>query len=437
MRPIVAIVGRPNVGKSTLFNRLVGRRKAIVDDMPGVTRDRNYAQVNRFDVPFTLIDTGGFEPVSDDRMLQQMREQSRLAMEEADVILFIMDARQGLTAADREVAEMLRRVDKPVFFALNKVESEKQEAELGDFYALGVDNLYAISAEHNRGVDDLMDEVLAAFPRKDVLEEDEGVTRIAVVGRPNVGKSSLVNRLLGFERVVANPVPGTTRDSVDTYFTCNKKRYQLIDTAGIRRKGRISLKVEKYSAVDALRSLDRADVALIVIDAEEGITEQDVRIAGYACEAGRACILVVNKWDLVKKDNSSTGKFIENLRIELKYLSYAPIVFVSALTGQRTGKIIQMVDEVMEDYSKRITTSDLNRIFTEAVTSHHHPLHQGRRVKFYYATQVGTKPPNFAVFTNSPEGIQESYERYLANRFREAFGFSGTPIRFLFRGRER
>ena len=287
MRPIVAIVGRPNVGKSTLFNRLVGRRKAIVDDMPGVTRDRNYAQVDRFDVPFTLIDTGGFEPVSEDRLLQQMREQSRLAMEEADVILFVMDARQGLDPADREVAEMLRRVDKPVFFVLNKVEGEKQEAELGDFYGLGVDTLYPVSAEHNRGVDDLMDEVMAAFPREGDVEEDEGMTRIAVVGRPNVGKSSLVNRLLGFERVVANPLPGTTRDSVDTYFTCNKKRFQLIDTAGIRRKGRISLKVEKYSAVDALRSLDRADVALIVINAEEGITEQDVRIAGYACEAGQ------------------------------------------------------------------------------------------------------------------------------------------------------
>jgi len=308
---------------------------------------------------------------------------------------------------------------------------------LGDFYALGVDALYPISAEHNRGVDDLLDEVIAAFPRTAKEEDEEGITRIAVVGRPNVGKSSLVNRLLGFERVVANPVPGTTRDSVDSYFTCNKKRYQLIDTAGIRRKGRISLKVEKYSAVDALRSLDRADVALIVIDAEEGITEQDVRIAGYACEAGRACILVVNKWDLLKKDNSTTNKFVENLRIELKYLSYAPIVFVSALTGQRTGKILQMVDEVMEDYTKRISTSDLNRIFKEAVTAHHHPLHQAKRVKFYYATQVGTKPPNFAVFTNCPEGIQESYERYLANRFREAFGFSGTPIRFLFRGRER
>lgn len=436
MKPIVAIVGRPNVGKSTLFNRLVGRRKAIVDDMPGVTRDRNYGEVDRFAVPFTLIDTGGFEPASEDRLLQQMREQSQLAMEEADVILFVMDARQGLIVADREVAEMLRKVDKPVFFVLNKVEGEKQEADLLEFYALGVDALYPISAEHNRGVDDLIDEVIASFPPMGEMEDDEDVTRIAVVGRPNVGKSSLVNRLLGFERVVANPVPGTTRDSVDTYFTCNKKRYLLIDTAGIRRKGRISLKVEKYSAVDALRSLDRADVALIVINAEDGVTEQDARIAGYACEAGRACILVVNKWDLLKKDNTTVGKFAELLRYEMKYLSYAPILFVSALTGQRTAKIIAMVEEVMAEYSKRITTSELNRVFTEVITSHHHPLYQGRRVKFYYVTQVGTKPPTFAVFTNCPEGIQESYERYLANRFREAFGFSGTPLRFLFRGRE-
>jgi GTP-binding protein len=425
------------VGKSTLFNRLIGRRKAIVDDMPGVTRDRNYGQVERFPVPFTLIDTGGFEPASEDRLLQQMREQSQLAMEEADVILFVMDARQGLTPADREVAEMLRRVDKPVFYLLNKVEGERQEAEAGDFYALGVDRLFTISAEHNRGVDDLMDEVIAAFPKGAAAEEEEDITRIAVVGRPNVGKSSLVNRLLGFERVVANPVPGTTRDSVDTHFTCNRKRFLLIDTAGIRRKGRISLKIEKYSAVDALRSLDRADVALLVLNAEDGITEQDARIAGYACEAGRACVILVNKWDIPKKDNATVGKFMDLVRTELTHLSYAPVLFVSALSGQRTGKIMTTVEEVMDQYTKRVTTADLNRVFKEAIASHHHPLYQGRRVKFYYATQVGTRPPTFAVFTNCPEGIQDSYERYLGNRMREAFGFSGTPLRFLFRGRER
>lgn len=437
MRPVVAIVGRPNVGKSTLFNRLIGRRKAIVDDMPGVTRDRNYGLVDRFDVPFTLIDTGGFEPASEDRLLQQMREQSRLAMEEADVILFVMDAREGLTPADREVVEMLRRVDKPVFYLLNKVEGEKQEAELGDFYALGVDRFYPISAEHNRGVGDLIDEVTDAFPKDIHADENEEITRIAVVGRPNVGKSSLVNRLLGFERVVANPVPGTTRDSVDTHFTRSGKRYLLIDTAGIRRKGRISLKVEKYSAVDALRSIERADVALIVLNAEEGVTEQDARIAGYACEAGRGCIIVVNKWDLLKKDNSTTGKFVDRIRLDLQHLSYAPILFVSALSGQRTGKIVEAVDQVMDQYGRRVTTSDLNRVFKEATTAHHHPLFQGRRVKFYYTTQVGTRPPAFAVFTNCPEGIQESYERYLAHKLREAFGFSGTPLRFLFKGRER
>lgn len=437
MKPIVAIVGRPNVGKSTLFNRLLGRRKAIVDDMPGVTRDRNYGEVDRFAVPFTLIDTGGFEPVSEDRLLQQMREQSQLAMEEADVILFVMDAREGLTPADVEVAGMLRRVDKPVFYLLNKVEGEKQEAEAGDFYSLGVENLFTISAEHNRGINDLMEEVVAAFPKGAAAAEEEDVTRIAVVGRPNVGKSSLVNRLLGFERVVANPVPGTTRDSVDTYFNCNRKRFMLIDTAGIRRKGRISLKIEKYSAVDALRSIERAHVVLLVLNAEEGITEQDARIAGYACEAGRACVIVVNKWDVPKKDNSTVGRFVDQIRIQLTHLSYAPVLFVSAMSGQRTGKIMTAVDEVMEQYSRRVSTADLNRVFKEAVNAHHHPLFQGRRVKFYYATQVGTRPPSFAVFTNCPEGIQDSYERYLSNRLREAFGFSGTPLRFLFRGRER
>lgn len=437
MRPIVAIVGRPNVGKSTLFNRLLGQRRAIVDDMPGVTRDRNYGQVDRYGAPFTLIDTGGFEPASEDRLLQQMREQSQLAMEEADVILFVMDAREGLTPADQEVAGMLRRVDKPVFFLINKVEGEKQEAGLGEFYSLGIERFYPVSAEHNRGIDDLMEDVTATFPGKSGGDEEENITRIAVVGRPNVGKSSLVNRLLGFERVVANPVPGTTRDSVDSYFTCNRKRYLLIDTAGIRRKGKISLKIEKYSAVDALRSIERADVALIVINAEEGVTEQDARIAGYACEAGRACILVVNKWDLPEKDNATLGRFVDRLRTDLKYLSYAPILFVSAMTGQRTGKIMQAVEEVMSQYSRRVTTSELNRVFKEAVAAHHHPLHQGRRVKFYYTTQVGSSPPTFAVFTNCPEGITEAYERFLANRLREAFGFSGTPLRFLFKGRER
>jgi GTP-binding protein len=436
MKPIVAIVGRPNVGKSTLFNRLIGRRKAMVDDMPGVTRDRNYGNVNRYEVPFILVDTGGFEPETSDRLLQQMREQSQLAMAEADLILFVMDGREGLTPADTEVADMLRRADKPVFYLVNKVEADRQEAVIGDFYQLGVDNIFTISAEHNRGIGDMMEAVVAALPLRGIDEADEDVTKIAVVGRPNVGKSSLVNRLLGFERVVANPTPGTTRDSVDTSFTCNKKHYLLIDTAGIRRKGKTVEKIEKYSVVDALRSIERADVALIVIDASQGVTEQDEKIAGYAYEAGRGCIFVVNKWDVPEKDNAAIGNFVESIRTEFKYLPFAPIVFVSALTGQRIGKIMTEVDNVMAQYTRRVTTAELNRVFSEAVESHHAPLYQGRRVKFFYATQVGTRPPSFVIFTNRPEGIHFSYERYIANQFREAFGFTGTPLHLIFRGRE-
>ena len=437
MRPIVAIVGRPNVGKSTLFNRLIGARKAIVDDMPGVTRDRNYGNVDKYDVPFTLIDTGGFEPVSQELLLQQMRTQSQLAMEEADVIIFLMDGRSGLTVADREVAAMLRKVKKPVFYVINKVDGDKVEALATEFYELGIDTYYPVSAAHNHGVGDLMDAVTRAFPKNMVAEEEDELTKIAVVGRPNVGKSSLVNRLLGFERSVANPVAGTTRDSVDTLFTCNKKRYLLIDTAGIRRKGKVSLKIETYSVVDALRSIERADVVLIVINAEEGVTEQDTKIAGYAYEAGRSCLFVVNKWDTVTKDNASMGKFVEKIRMDFKYLAFAPIVFVSAKSGQRTGKIMAEVDALMEQYTKRVSTADLNNVFKEAVESHHAPLATGRRVKFYYATQVAIKPPSFVVFTNQPEGIHFSYERYLTNKFREAFGFSGTPLKLMFRGREK
>lgn len=437
MKPIIAIVGRPNVGKSTLFNRLVGRRKAMVDDMPGVTRDRNYAEVNRFDLPFILVDTGGFEPETSDKLLQQMREQSRFAMDEADLILFVMDARDGLTPADAEVVEMLRRINKPVFYIINKVDGDKQEAAVGDFYSLGVDQIYTVSAEHNRGVGDLMDDVLAALPRQTAKEVEEEITRIAVVGRPNVGKSTLVNRLLGYERVVANPTAGTTRDAVDTRFTVNKKPYLLIDTAGIRRKGKTVEKVEKYSVMDALRSIERADVVLIVLNAEEGVTEQDTKIAGYAYEAGRGCIFVVNKWDTLTKSNSSMPKFIDDIRRNFKYLPFAPILFVSAETGQRTGKIIAEVDQVMEQYSKRVPTGELKRVFDQAVEENHAPLDQGRRVKFFFATQVSVKPPTFVIFTNRPEGIYFSYERYLMNRLREAFGFNGTPLRLIFRGRDK
>jgi GTP-binding protein len=437
MKPIVAIVGRPNVGKSTLFNRLLGHRRAMVDDTPGVTRDRNYANINRFEKPFILIDTGGFEPVTEDRLLQQMREQSKLAMEEADVIIFMMDARSGLTPADIEVANMLRRVRKPVFYVVNKVDGDKLENESAEFYSLGIGELYTISAEHNRGVGDLIENLLEVFPDAEPHEADEEITKIAVVGRPNVGKSSLVNRLLGFERVVANPTAGTTRDSIDTLFTCNKRPYLLIDTAGIRRKGKTTEKLEKYSVVDALRSIERADVVLVVLSAEDGVTEQDERIAGYVHEAGKGCVFVVNKWDVIEKGNSTMGVYVDKVRDGFKYLAYAPILFVSAQSGQRIGKVIATVDEVMEQYSRRVTTADLNRIFSEATESHHAPLAHGRRVKFYFATQVATRPPSFVIFTNQPDSIHFSYERYLINRFREAFGFDGTPLRLMFRGRDK
>lgn len=437
MKPLVALVGRPNVGKSTLFNRLLGHRRAMVDDTPGVTRDRNYAAINRFDKPFILIDTGGFEPVTDDRLLQQMREQSRLAIEEADVIIFMMDARSGLTPADVEVANMLRRVKKPVFYAVNKVDGDKLENESAEFYSLGVDKLYTISAEHNRGVLDMVDDLMDVFPPADESEPAEELTKIAVVGRPNVGKSSLVNRLLGFERVVANPTAGTTRDSVDTLFMCNKKPYLLIDTAGIRRRGKTTEKLEKYSVVDALRSIERADVVLVVLNAEDGVTEQDERIAGYVHEAGKGCVFVINKWDALEKNNATIGMYIEKVRMGFRYLSYAPILFVSAKTGQRINKITEAVDDVMEQYSRRVSTADLNRVFAEAIDAHHAPLANARRVKFYFSTQVATRPPTFVIFTNQPDSIHFSYERYLVNKFREAFGFNGTPLRLIFRGRDK
>jgi GTPase len=437
MKPLVALVGRPNVGKSTLFNRLLGHRRAMVDDTPGVTRDRNYATINRFEKPFILIDTGGFEPVTEDRLLQQMREQSSLAMEEADVIIFMMDARSGLTPADIEVASMLRRIDKPILYVVNKVDGEKLENESAEFYSLGIENLYTISAEHNRGVFDLVDDLMELLPPADEPAEDGDLTRIAVVGRPNVGKSSLVNRLLGFERVVANPTAGTTRDSVDTLFMCNKKPYLLIDTAGIRRKGKTVEKLEKYSVVDALRSIERADVVLVVLNAEEGVTEQDERIAGYVHEAGKGCVFVLNKWDTLEKDNATFGIYLDKIRTGFRFLAYAPVVFASAKTGQRTVKIIETVDEVMEQYRRRVSTADLNRIFSEATDSLHAPLAHGRRVKFYFSTQVATRPPTFVIFTNQPDSIHYSYERYLVNKFREAFGFNGTPLRIIFRGRDK
>ena len=437
MHATVAIVGRPNVGKSTLFNRILGKRQAIVEDIPGVTRDRNYALVTRYLVPFTLIDTGGFEPASDDRLLAQMREQSQLAIEEADVILFVMDGRDGLNPADEEVAEVLRQVEKPVMFVVNKVDGPAQEAALGDFYALGVGDLYPISAEHRIGVRALIDDLLDLLPEPEDDQRDLKETRISIIGRPNVGKSSLVNRLLGFERVVANPSAGTTRDSIDTPFIFNDQHYILVDTAGIRRKGKVSQKLEKYSVIQALKALDRTHLALLVLDAEEGVTDQDMTIAGYAHDRGRAVIIIVNKWDRLEKNSTTMGLYVKEVRGAFKFLPDSPIHFVSALTGQRVNKIMADVELVSREFNRKVTTAELNKVIKDAEINHPPPMFRGKRLKLFYATQTAVRPPTFVIFVNKSEGIHFSYERYLINCLRQAFGFTGCPIRIKFSDRER
>jgi GTP-binding protein len=434
MKSVIAIIGRPNVGKSTLFNRLAGRSKAIVIDEPGATRDRNYADCTWNDRPFTLIDTGGFEPASEVEIFVQMREQIMLAIEEADIILFMMDGRDGLTPADQEIARMLRLAEKEVFYTVNKIDGPRHEALVAEFYRLGIERIYPLSAQHGPGVDDLMDDVAACLSAAEPVRDDEGEPiRIAVIGRPNVGKSSLVNRLLGYERTIANPVPGTTRDAIDTPITRNGKPYLLIDTAGIRRKSRISLTMEKYTIVQAIKAIDRADIALILLDAVEGISEQDVKIAGLAMERGTACVLVVNKWDLVEKDNSTIGTSVEDIRYNSKFLEFAPIIFVSALSGQRVGKIFDLIDRVYAQYTRRIETGELNRKIREIIERNPPPGRRGRPHLFGYITQVAIKPPTFALFVRDPGNIHFSYERYLINRIRETFGFPEVPIRLLFR----
>jgi len=433
MKPIVAIVGRPNVGKSTLFNRIAGGRRAIVWDEPGVTRDRNYADVKWEDRTFTLIDTGGFEPVSKDRIFIQMREQCELAVNEAEAILFVMDGREGLTPSDKEIADILRRQGKPVFFAVNKIDGPKHEEKVIDFYGLGATSIHSISAEHGYGVSDLMDEIINAIPPSKDIEEEVEATRVAVVGRPNVGKSSLVNRLLGYKRVIVDEAPGTTRDPIDTAFQKDGRRYLLVDTAGIRRKSRISLQLEKYSIVQVLRTIDRCDVALLLLDPGEGVTDQDARISGFIYEKGKGCILVVNKWDLVKKDTNTMAEFKKDLHDDLKYLSFAPVIFISALTGQRVSKVLDVVDRVAEEGKKRIPTSQINRHLERWVEKSPPPLYKNRPVKLNYMTQVSVAPPTFLIYTNFPDGIHFSYERYLTNQIREAFGFEGVPIRLQFR----
>ena len=439
MKPIIAIVGRPNVGKSTLFNRIVGGKKAIVANEPGMTRDRNYTDVEWEESVFTLIDTGGFEPVSKDRIFIQMREQCQLAIDEAEVILFVMDGKEGLTPSDKEIADILRRLNKPVFYIVNKIDGPMHEEKAFEFYGLGVEPIHSISAEHGYGVDGLMDEVMKVLPRLTEERWDKDAAKVAVVGRPNVGKSSLINRLLGYKRVIVDEAPGTTRDAIDTFFERDGKKYVLIDTAGIRRKSRISLRLEKYSIVEALRTIDQSDVALLLLDSKEGVTGQDARIGGFIQEKGKGCVLVVNKWDLVEKDSNTMVEFERKIYGDLKYLSYAPILFISALTGQRVPKILSMVDHVAEQTKKRISTGPLNRSFMQWVERFTPPLYKNRIVKLNYITQVSTAPPTFVIYTNIPDGIHFSYERYLTNQMRETFSFEGVPIRLQFRkkGKER
>ena len=436
MKPIVAIVGRPNVGKSTLFNRLARRRKAIVIDQPGATRDRNYADCVWNGKACLLIDTGGFEPAATEGILVQMREQTRLAIEEADIIVFLMDGPQGLTPGDRDIAALLRGIEKPVFYAVNKIDGLKHETLSYEFYGLGVETLYPVSAQHGPGVAELMDDMARLMPAAREKEEDERI-RIAVIGKPNAGKSSLVNRLLGYERTIADSAPGTTRDAIDTPFTFRGRGYLLIDTAGIRRKSRVSLTLEKYSVIQAVKAVSRCDIALILIDAEEGVTEQDAKIAGLALESGAAVILVVNKWDRVVKDNRTVGQYVRKIKDQMKFLDFAPILFVSALTGQRVAKIFDAVETVYGQYTRRVQTPELNRKVQEFLAANPPPQFRNRANPFNYVSQVAVRPPTFVFFVRDPRSIHFSYERYLANRLREAFAFDQVPLRILFKRKTR
>jgi GTP-binding protein len=438
MKPIIAIVGRPNVGKSTLFNRLVKRRKAIVEDEPGVTRDRNYAEALYEDHPFLLIDTGGFEPAAKERIPKQVQEQAEVAIQEADLVLFLMDGKEGLNPADIEVAHYLRKVTKPVFYVVNKIDGERQEENVIDFYQLGVPALYSISAEHGRGVADLMDGVFKVLTPTPLQEErEEGEIRVALVGRPNVGKSSLLNKLIGRPRAVVDSTPGTTRDAIDTPLRREGRKYIFIDTAGIRRKSKVSKRLEKYMTIRALKSLERCDVAVILLDGFEGLTDQDARIAEFAEENGRALILIVNKWDLVEKETSTLEQYKKRIRKEIKTLDYVPILFISALTGQRVSKLFETIDAVISEHRKRIATAKLNQWLQEIFQNNPPPLAGSRTVKLYYISQVATAPPTFVLFTNEPRGVTEPYLRYLMRQLRERYGFAGAPLRILLRRRKK
>ena len=431
-KPIVAVVGRPNVGKSTFFNRVVGRRVSIVEDTPGVTRDRIYAEAEWRNRHFALIDTGGIEPDSRDVILSQMREQAQIAMDTADVIIFMVDGKDGLTAADHEVASMLLRTGKKVVLVVNKMDSPKMKDDVYDFYELGLGVPIPISSANMLNLGDVLDEVVDAFPDNQG-DDDEDITKIAVIGKPNVGKSSLINELLGEKRVIVSPIAGTTRDSIDTPFSMDGKDYILIDTAGIRRKSKVNEDIERYSVVRAVAAIERCDVALLMIDAEEGITEQDKKIAGVAHEAGKGILIVVNKWDLIEKDTGTMNEFRKEIEKELTFLSYAPSVFISVKEHQRVRKVIKLAEYISEKRALRVPTGQLNSLIADAVMMKQPPSDKGRRLKIYYATQVGVKPPLFSFQINKRELMHFSYARYLENRIREGFGFEGTSLKFVFR----
>lgn len=435
-KPVVAIVGRPNVGKSSLFNVLAGSRISIVKDTPGITRDRIYAEGSWLDRDFTIIDTGGIEPDSSDIILSQMREQAQIAIDTADVIIFIVDVKQGLVDSDSKVADMLRRSRKPIILCVNKVDDIKKYGnDVYEFYNLGIGEPVSISAANRMGIGELLDAVVEYFPPASMEEEDDDRIKVAIVGKPNVGKSSMINRLIGDDRVIVSDIAGTTRDAVDTVVKHNGKDYVFIDTAGLRRKKNVKEELERYMVVRTVAAIERSDVTIVVIDAEEGVTEQDAKIAGIAHDAGKGIIVAVNKWDAVEKDSKTTAKFEKKIRSVLSFIPYAEIIFISALTGQRMNKLFDLTEAVFANASMRIATGVLNEIMTEAVALQQPPSDKGRRLKLFYMTQVAVKPPTFVIFVNDKELMHFSYTRYMENRIRESFGFGGTPLKFIIRER--